>query len=119
MEAEGDGRVGRVVRGLLVLAILAVAYVNGFDVSPLFDAVQFYLTSFAPVMRSIHRDASFHLTSVALSMMTLLVAAIPAALYERARGLPRSTVVSLAIWLATAVLLTLPVILRLVGSGEE
>lgn len=45
--------------------------------------------------------------------MTLLLGAIPAALYERLRGLQESTPVSLGIWLVATGLLTLPALASL------
>ena len=50
--------------------------------------------------------------------MTLLIAGIPAALYERIRGLKTSTPVSLGIWLVAAVLLSLPTIMRLLVGDD-
>ena len=50
--------------------------------------------------------------------MTLAIAGIPAAVYERIRGLKSSTAVSLAIWLVAAVLLALPAIMRAVAGDE-
>ena len=61
----------------------------------------------------------FYLTSVAISLMTLLLAGIPAALYERVRGLQQSTPGSLAIWLLATALLTLPAILRALALSED
>jgi hypothetical protein len=58
----------------------------------------------------------FYLTSVVLSLLTVLLAGIPAAIYERIRGLRESTPVSLAIWFAAAVLLALPAIMNLFGE---
>jgi hypothetical protein len=106
-------------RHLLVGATLAVAYLAGFDVSPAFDATSFYLASFARGTRFFHPEVFYHLTSLAISVMTLLLAGIPAALYERARGLPQSTPASLLIWLLATLLLTLPVILRLLATTQE
>jgi hypothetical protein len=108
----------QLVKGVLVLTIIAVAYVNGFDVSPVFDSVSFYLATFARGSPFFHPEVFYHLTSLTISVMTLLVAGIPAALYERARGLQQSTPVSLAIWLGATVLLTWPVISRLSASSE-
>ena len=51
-----------------------------------------------------------------VSLLTLLVAGIPAALYERWRGLPESTPGSLAVWLLSALLLTAPTLFRLFGQ---
>jgi hypothetical protein len=45
--------------------------------------------------------------------MTLLIAGIPAALYERFRGLQESNTTSLAIWLACTLLLALPSLLSM------
>jgi hypothetical protein len=49
----------------------------------------------------------------------LLLAGIPAAIYERIRGLQQSTPGSLAIWLVATVLLTLPAILRALALSED
>lgn len=58
----------------------------------------------------------FHyLTSIFCSLMTLLVAGIPAAVYERVKGVPDSTPISLGIWLAGTFLLTLPALLAMSG----
>ena len=51
--------------------------------------------------------------------MTLLVAGIPAALYERVRRLQQSTPGSLTIWLLATLLLTLPAILRALALSED
>lgn len=106
-------------RHLLVAVTLGVAYGAGLDVSPAFDAVSFYLASFARGTRFFHPEVFYHLTSLAISVMTLLLAGVPAALYERARGLQQSTPASLLIWLAATLLLTLPVLLRLLAPMEE
>ncbi len=59
-----------------------------------------------------------NVTSMFIAAMTLLIAGIPAAIYERIRGLKSSTPLSLGIWLAAAVLLSLPTIVQLI-NGEE
>ena len=106
-------------RDLLLAAMVGVSLVNGLDVSPVFDAVSFYLASFARNSPLFHADAFYYLTSLSISVMTLLFAGIPAALYERVRGLPQSTPGSLASWLLATLLLTLPVILLALGSVED
>ena len=100
-------------RELPLGATLAVSLLNGFDISPLFDPMAFYLYAFTKGYPLLGADALYYLTSLALSVLTLLGAGIPAALYERARGLERSTPVSLTIWLFAALLLSLPTIARL------
>ena len=103
-------------RDALLAATIGVSIVNGLDSSPLFDSASFYLYSFAKESPLYSVEAIYYLTSLLLSLMTLLLAGIPAALYERVRGLRASTPLSLAIWLLAAVLLSLPTIARLLGE---
>jgi hypothetical protein len=53
-------------------------------------------------------------SSILLSSATLLFAGVPAALYERLTGAPRDGMASMWIWLAGALLLSLPAVSRLV-----
>lgn len=106
-------------RDLALLATIALALVNGLDVSPAFDSVSFWLYAFARGSPLFDGDIFYYLTSVVISAMTLLVAGIPAALYERARGLRQSTPGSLTIWLLATLLLTLPTILRALAMSED
>jgi hypothetical protein len=116
MHAHRATLITLLTRWLPLAATLAVAMVNGCDASPLFDAASFYLYSFAKGMPLVHADVYYYLTSLMVSLLTLLVAGIPAALYERWRGLPQSTPGSLAVWLLSALLLTVPTLLRLFGQ---
>jgi hypothetical protein len=100
-------------RWLPLTATVGLAIVNGSDASPLFDAASFYLYSFAKGLPLLQADAFYYLTSLMVSLLTLLVAGIPAALYERCRGLPDSTPGSLTVWLLSVLLLTVPTLLRL------
>lgn len=116
--------------GAPLVGMAAIAVYNGslhalvFDsvsYSPVFDSVSYYVSTFA---RGSYFDTFVsgvlaagpqlyvNLTSVFIAAMTLLIAGIPAALYERIRGLKASTPVSLGIWLIAAVLLTLPTIMK-------
>lgn len=106
-------------RYLLLVATAGLALVNGLVLSPVFDVVSFYLASFARNSPFFHADAFEYLTSLSISAMTLLLAGIPAALYERVRGLQQSSPASLLIWLLTTLLLTLPVIRQALALGEE
>jgi len=95
-------------------ATIGVSMVNGSEFSPLFDAASFFIYSFSKGL-PIAGAAFNYLTSVALFLLTLLLAGVPAALYERWRGLKNSTPRSLMIWLLAAVLLTLPTLTRLLN----
>jgi hypothetical protein len=116
--------------GVPLAGVAAIAVYNGslhalvFDTvsySPIFDSVSYYISTFA---RGSYFDTFVsgvlaagpqlyvNLTSAFIAAMTLLIAGIPAALYERIRGLKASTPVSLGIWLVAAVLLTLPTVMK-------
>jgi hypothetical protein len=100
---------------MLVAAVL-VAFFNGHERSPLHDSVAYvlYLATRNYPFATSARIA--FVTPVALAILTLLVAGIPAAIYERIRGLQTSTPVSIGIWLAATILLALPAISLLLGS---
>jgi hypothetical protein len=74
--------------------------------SPLFDPVLFFVQRLAPGFFG--PQLLFHFNSLLISLMTLLIAGIPAAIYERLMGYKSSTLVSLGIWLIVTLLLTLP-----------
>ena len=123
-------------RAVPLVAVAAVAAFNGslhalvfesVTYSPVFDSVSYYVSTFA---QGSYFDAFVRgvllaspqlyqsVTSMFIAAMTLLIAGIPAAVYERIRGLKSSTPVSLGIWLTFAVLLSLPTIMQLINGDE-
>ena len=117
---RSEGNLQRLLKRDLPLAgTAALAIVNGLDFSPVFDSVSFYLYAFARGSPLFNGEVFYYLTSVAISLMTLLVAGVPAALYERVRRLQQSTPGSLMIWLLATLLLTLPAILRALALSED
>ena len=102
-------------RGLLVLATVALAIVGGLDASPVFDSFTYYLITFTRGTVFYNSELIYRLTTAAIAMMTLLIAGIPAAVYERLRGQADSTPASLSIWLAATALLSLPTLMALLG----
>jgi hypothetical protein len=104
-------------RGLVVTAAGMLALFNGLAPSPMFDSVDYMLGIATRGYPFMTRATLYnYVTPLAIAAMTLLIAGIPAALYERIRGLKASTPVSLAIWLAAALLLVLPTLARLLGE---
>jgi hypothetical protein len=95
-------------RDLLLAATVGLAAVNGMPLTPLYDSISYILYLFTRGSSYISRDALFYLTPLFIAAMTLLIAGIPAALYERIRGLQESTTLSLGIWLVATALLALP-----------
>lgn len=112
------GRGGWLLQGVPLLGVAGIAAFNGTFFSPIFDSIFFYLDTFARGTPFYNPQMYLNLTSAFIAAMTLLIAGIPAALYERIRGLRESTPVSLGIWLVASILLTLPTILKAL-SGED
>jgi hypothetical protein len=106
-------------RALLLAAVVACALLNGFGGSPLHDGIDYTLGIAVRGYPFLTRAIVYnYVTPLAITAMTLALAGIPAALYERIRGLKASTPLSLCIWLAAAALLTLPVFMQLVSADE-
>lgn len=99
-------------RETLFAAISGVCILNGIF-SPLialpYALSPVWMPDFIPVTPSIAAYAS----SLLVSFATLLVSGVPAALYERFAGAGREAVAPMWLWLATAVLLSLPALGRL------
>jgi hypothetical protein len=102
-------------RDALVAATVGLAVVNGLPVTPFFDSISYILYLFTRSSSFIGADALFYATSAAIAVMTLLIGGIPAAIYERIRGLQESTPVSLGIWMAATALLALPALRSVTG----
>jgi hypothetical protein len=116
---QGFGRHGpRLGHGVPLIGVAAIAAFNGTLFSPVFDSIFYFVDTFARGSLFYSPQLYLNVTSVFISLMTLLIAGIPAAVYERIRGLKASTPVSLGIWLVAAVLLSLPTILRVVNGDE-
>lgn len=112
---QGPGRLHALLRRDVPLAAtVALAVVNGMPLTSLYDSVSQILYVFTRGSPLNDQDFLDYATPLAISVMTLLLGAIPAALYERLRGLKESTPVSLGIWLAATGLIALPSLASLV-----
>jgi hypothetical protein len=102
-------------RDLLLAATIGLAALNGMPLTPLYDSISYILYLFTRGSSFIGGDLLFYATSLFIAGMTLLIGGVPAALYERIRGLQESTLVSLGIWLVATALLALPALRRATG----
>lgn len=101
------------VRALLLALVAVAAMPNGLYFSPLFDSVLYYVPRAASAFFLRGQEVTFYLTGVVLWLFTLGLSGIPAAIYERIRGLRESSIASLLIWLVSALLLSIPSFLAL------
>lgn len=115
-ESEDD-RAEIMQKDVLLVATAGLSLLNGQNASPFFWSFDQYLKPFiAPIVSS--PILLFYFTSLLLSLMTLLLAGVPAALYERLRGLQTSSPLSIGIWFVFTLLLTLPTLRNLLGFIE-
>lgn len=96
-----------------LLGIATLSLANGMDFSAYFEAgfvlIKPLLFSFSissPVL-------IFYFTSLLLALATVVIAGVPAALFERMTGRRQSDAASMTIWLATTGLLALPSLMKL------
>jgi hypothetical protein len=117
MDDDGDNRETLLKRDVLLMATAGLSLLNGMHFSPLFDPAFFLIRPFASGFFITSPVLLFYFTSLLISLTTLLLAGIPAALYERLRGLKESTPMSIGIWLMAALLLALPGLTGALGFG--
>jgi len=90
-----------------IIAILLFATINGIF-SPLVFAIVPFVFALTPAFFVESTEFIFYASSLILSTMTLIAGGIPAALYERWKGLTESTELSMWIWLAGTGTLSVP-----------
>lgn len=97
------------------LGIATLSLLNGMDFSPYFE---FGFVLMKPLLHSFSISSPvliFYFTSLMLALSTVVIAGVPAALFERITGRTTSDGPSLMIWMGCTGLLALPSMLRLLG----
>lgn len=96
--------------GLLGLAIL-----NGIF-SPLLGIVVVFRSVWYPAILPLSPALLFLFASLITATLTLMVAGVPAALYERISGARRTDQVSLWIWIAALAVISVPAVTAAIGQ---
>lgn len=91
----------------LFIAVLGITLLNGF-VSPAVPVVFLLSPVWMPEFAPRSPIAIFYGTSLIVSLSTLVLSGVPAALFERLTGRQQSDLASMLVWLVAAVALTLP-----------
>lgn len=110
-----DERQAMMQRDVLLVATAGASLLNGMHFSPLFEPVRILLLPFVAGTFFATPMLSLYLTSIFTSLMTLLLAGVPVAIYERVKGLKESNGMSLGIWLAATLALSAPSFLAMLG----
>lgn len=103
-------------RDMILVGTAALSLVNGMHFSPVFDLVAILLRPFVAGTFLASPLVFLYLASIFVSACTLIIAGVPAAIYERVRGLEASTSTSLAIWLGATAVLTAPALISAAGG---
>lgn len=103
-----DVRKPSATRILLLLLIALTAMLNGLYFSPFFDSVLFVIARPASAFFIKGQMATFYLTGLMLWLFTLILAGIPAAIWERVLKRPRGSISPLVVWLLAAAALSSP-----------
>ena len=102
-------------RTLPLALIVGLAVAHGAILSSLYDFVSYFVSAFSRRTMFYHPQVLEFFPSVLIALFTLLLGGIPAAIYERVRGLQQSSPGSMLIWLIATVLVTAPVLTRALG----
>lgn len=98
-----------------LIGIATLSLLNGMDFSVYFEPG---VVMIRPLLFSFGLSSPvlvLYFTSLFLSIATLVLAGVPAALFERATGRQSSDAVSLSIWMGVIALITLPTFTKLLG----
>jgi hypothetical protein len=105
-------------RDAFIVGIVGFGAANGMHFSPYFDPAFLIMRPFVQVTFFASSPIIiFYFTSLVLATFSIMLAGVPAALYERAKGLTRSNATSFGIWFAFMALITLPTVMNLAKRG--
>lgn len=99
----------------MMIGIAGLSLLNGMHFSPFFDPFFILLKPFAPAFFISSPLLLFYFTSLLLSVATLMLAGVPAAIFERVTGRQKSDFASLGIWLLALLLFALPALINRSG----
>ncbi len=100
-----------------LLGITGTSLICGMHFSPWLDL---FVPPVAAIMTSFYITSPvllFYFSSLTVAVAAVIVAGIPAALFERATGRTRSDSTSMAIWLAGTLLLAVPAVVGMFRPG--
>ena len=116
-DPKTDNREDMLRKDGIFVGIAGMSLLNGMHFSAYFDPAFILLKPFAAGFFITSPILQFYFTSLFLSALTLAFGGIPAAIYERGKGLKESTPTSLWIWLGGILLLTIPTLLNMTARA--
>jgi len=102
-------------RDVLLVATAGASLLNGMHFSPIYDPVAILMKPFVAGTMFATPLVYLYITSIFCSLISLLIAGIPAAIYERINKQTESSTMSLGIWLVATLLVNVPAFLALMS----
>lgn len=99
-----------------IVGLLILSTINGIF-SPAVILLALFVRVLMPAFFVESTSVVLYLSSLILATMTLIAGGIPAALYERWKGLEQSSELSMYIWLACTAILSLPAAINFFAIG--
>ena len=100
-----------------IVAIVGLAILNGMFSPFLLALALGPVMIIAPAVFASSVGMLFFSSSILLATLTIMLAGVPAALYERFTGLENSTPASMWIWFAGTAIITLSAVFHFLGIG--
>ena len=116
-QPEMDAREDALKQDGYLLGIALVCLVNGMHFSPWYELFLVPVAALATGFWISSQLVILYLASFIISVSTVILAGVPAALYERRLGSGRSTTRSLQIWLLSAFVIAIPALMRMFGGA--
>ena len=98
-----------------LVLVLGVAMLNGLF-SPGLRIVVLFAPVWYPALLPQVASLLFFLSSLLVATFTLMIAGVPAAIYERLSGAPESNSMSMGIWLLGVLILTAPGVANMLAA---
>jgi hypothetical protein len=111
-----EEREGLLRRDGTLIGVATAGLINGSHNSPWFDLMAGPIAAILSGFSLSSPVLIFYFASLLISVFTVLIAGVPAAMYEQRHGLTESNAKSMMVWLASAVLLALPALLKMIGA---
>jgi hypothetical protein len=99
-----------------LIGIATAGLVNGSHLSPWFDVMSAPIAAILSGFYISSPALLFYFASLCISVFTVMISGVPAAIYEQSRGQKDSDGASMLVWMGAAILLALPAFLRIVGA---
>jgi uncharacterized membrane protein YqhA len=110
-----DEREAALRRDGTLIGLAMAGLINGSHGSPWFDMMAGPIAAIISGFLFSSPLLLFYFVSLSISIFTVLIAGVPAAIYESSKGLKESSATSLTIWLISALLLALPALAKMIG----